>query len=180
MVTVLFLALEARSGTIGQRHSTWGRLLCTHCNIGSGFWGVFSEWWGQGEWDSRKTSPPVPQGQIQFLLYFSNLFSCAHQHGVVWNSASDYLIIHYKDWFFGSLVAKLCLTLCDPTECSPPGSSLQARILAWVARSSSRGSSRSSQGSHLHLLHLLYCQASSLPLVPLGKPHADWLLPFKS
>ena len=35
------------------------------------------------------------------------------------------------------LVAKLCLTLCDPVDCSPPGSSvhgiLQARILEWVA-----------------------------------------------
>ena len=35
--------------------------------------------------------------------------------------------------------------LCDPMDCSPPGSSahgiLQARILEWVAISSSRGSS---------------------------------------
>ena len=34
------------------------------------------------------------------------------------------------------LVAQLCLTLCDPTGCSPPDSSLhgilQARILEWV------------------------------------------------
>ena len=34
------------------------------------------------------------------------------------------------------LVAKLCLTLCDPMDCSPPGSSVhgisQARILEWV------------------------------------------------
>ena len=39
-----------------------------------------------------------------------------------------------------------CPTLCDPTDCSPPGSSvhgiLQARILEWVAMPSSRGSSR--------------------------------------
>ena len=38
----------------------------------------------------------------------------------------------------------LYLTLCDPTDCSPPGSSahgiLQARILEWVAISSSGGS----------------------------------------
>ena len=37
------------------------------------------------------------------------------------------------------------LTLCDPMDCSPPGSSLhrisQARILEWVAMPSSRGSS---------------------------------------
>ena len=36
-----------------------------------------------------------------------------------------------------ALVTRLCLTLCDPMDCSPPGSSvheiLQARILEWVA-----------------------------------------------
>ena len=39
-----------------------------------------------------------------------------------------------------------CPTYCDPTDCSPPGSSvhgiLQARTLEWGAVSSSRGSSR--------------------------------------
>ena len=39
-------------------------------------------------------------------------------------------------------VAQLCLTLWDPTDCSPPGSSvhgiLQARILEWVAMPYSR------------------------------------------
>jgi len=39
----------------------------------------------------------------------------------------------------------VCLTLCDPMDCSPPGSSvhgiLQARILEWVAMPSSRRSS---------------------------------------
>ena len=41
--------------------------------------------------------------------------------------------------------AQLCLTLCHPMDCRPPGSSvpgsLQARILDWVAIFSSRGSS---------------------------------------
>ena len=44
------------------------------------------------------------------------------------------------------LAAQSCLTLYDPTDCSPPGSSvhgmLQARMLEWVAMPSSRGSSR--------------------------------------
>ena len=48
------------------------------------------------------------------------------------------------------LVAKLCLTLCDPMDRSPPGSSVhgisQARILEWVAISFSRGSSRPRDG----------------------------------
>ena len=45
-----------------------------------------------------------------------------------------------------SEVTQSCPTLCDPVDCSPPGSSvhgiLQARILEWVVISFSRGSSR--------------------------------------
>ena len=56
-------------------------------------------------------------------------------------------------------VAQSCPTLCDPMDCSPPGSSvhriLQARILEWVAKSFSRGSST--------------WQADSLPFEPPGK-----------
>ena len=50
-------------------------------------------------------------------------------------------------WWFACAcsVVKLYLLLYDPMDCSPPGSSahciLQARILWWVAISSSRGSS---------------------------------------
>ena len=44
------------------------------------------------------------------------------------------------------LVAQSCLTLCNPMDCSPPGSSLhgilQARTLEWVVISFSRGSSQ--------------------------------------
>ena len=44
------------------------------------------------------------------------------------------------------LVAQSCPTLCDPMDCSPPGSSvhgiLQARMLEWVAAPFSRGSSQ--------------------------------------
>ena len=46
--------------------------------------------------------------------------------------------------------------LCDPVDCSLPGSTvhgiLQARILEWVAISFSRGSSLT-QGSNPSLLH---------------------------
>ena len=44
------------------------------------------------------------------------------------------------------LVAQSCPTICDPIDCSPPGSSvpgiLQARKLKWVVIPFSRGSSR--------------------------------------
>ena len=49
------------------------------------------------------------------------------------------------------LVTQLCLTLCDPMDCSPPGSSvhgiLLARILEWVAIPCSRGSSPPRNGT---------------------------------
>ena len=51
------------------------------------------------------------------------------------------------------LVALLFLTLCDPVDYSPPGSSvhgiLQARILRWVAVSYSRGSSQPRGQTHI-------------------------------
>ena len=49
------------------------------------------------------------------------------------------------------LVAQSCLTLCDPMDCSPPGSSVhripQARVLEWVAISFSRPDPRIKPGS---------------------------------
>ena len=63
-------------------------------------------------------------------------------------------------------VTQLCLTLCDPMDCSPPGSSvhgiLQARLLDWVAMPSSRGFP--TQGSNPHLLQAGELQADSLLL----------------
>ena len=54
------------------------------------------------------------------------------------------------------LAARLCLTLCNPMDCSPPGSSvhgvLQVRILEWGAMACSRGSSQT-QGSNPGLPH---------------------------
>ena len=49
-------------------------------------------------------------------------------------------------WVACCSVTESCLTLCDPIDCSPPGSFVhrifQVRILEWVAISSSRGSSQ--------------------------------------
>ena len=54
-----------------------------------------------------------------------------------------YMHVIVSEWV--SEVAQLCLILCDPVDCSLPGSSvhgiLQERILDWVAISFSRGSS---------------------------------------
>ena len=51
------------------------------------------------------------------------------------------------------LVIQSCLTLCDPMDCSSPGSSvhgvIQAKILEWVAISFSKGSSRPKDGTQI-------------------------------
>ena len=64
--------------------------------------------------------------------------------------------------------AQLCLTLCDPMDCSLPGSSVHgiipARILEWVAISFSKGSSRPRDRTMSHW------QVDSLPLCHLGSP----------
>ena len=79
---------------------------------------------------------------------------------------------------------QLCPTLCDPMDCSPPGSSvhriLQARILEWVARPSSRGIFPT-QGLNPHLSMSPALQEGSLPLAPPGKPcelSLGWRLRF--
>ena len=64
--------------------------------------------------------------------------------------------------------------LCDPMDCSPPGSSVcglpQARILEWVAISSSRGRIFPTQGLNSRLQRLLHWQADSLPLSHQASP----------
>ena len=70
------------------------------------------------------------------------------------------------------LVIQSCPILCDPMDCSPPGSSVhgifQARILEWVAISSSRN--RPDLGIQPMSPAL---QADSLPYEPTGKTVAQ-------
>ena len=56
-----------------------------------------------------------------------------------------YLEFSWRDLCEAVKLTQSCLTLCDPMDCSPPGSSIhgifQASILKWVAISSSSRSS---------------------------------------
>ena len=72
------------------------------------------------------------------------------------------------------LVAKLCPTLCDPMDCSPPGSCvygiLQARTLERVVLAFFRVSSR--PGDRTSICYgSCNSQAGSLPLAPPGEPY---------
>ena len=72
--------------------------------------------------------------------------------------------------------AQSCLTLCDPMDCSPPSFSVhgifQARILEWVAISSSRGFSRLRDGTGVSCISCSLA-VDSLSLRYLGKPVSD-------
>ena len=67
-----------------------------------------------------------------------------------------------------------CLTLCNPMNYSPPGSSghriLQARILEWVATSFSKGSSWFRDWTCVCCISSIGRQILSLLTEPLGKP----------
>ena len=67
----------------------------------------------------------------------------------IWMCIYKYMYNAYACMHAKSL--QLCPTLCDPMDCSLPGSSvpgiLQARILEWIAMPSSRGFSQPKDGT---------------------------------
>ena len=69
-----------------------------------------------------------------------------------------------------------CIWLCDLMDCNPPDSSvhgiLQARILEWVAISSSRGSSQTRVQTKSPVSPAL--QVESLAIEAPGKPHFSY------
>ena len=77
-----------------------------------------------------------------------------------------------------------CLCLCDPMDCSPPGSSvrgiLQARMLEWVAIPFSRGPSPPRDWTHVSCVCLLHWQADSLPLSHPRSPRWATYIPWAS
>ena len=78
---------------------------------------------------------------------------------------------YFSPWCWRS-VAKSCLTLCDPMDCNPPGSSVhgifQAKTLRWVAISLQ--GIFPTQGLNPCLLGLLHWQEVSSPLSHLASP----------
>ena len=93
-------------------------------------------------------SHSIPSSDIGFnfqlghkclFFFFFSLFETGPNKTPTLEGAAIHLCMHAKS-------LQLCLTLCNPVDCSSPGSSvhgiLQAGILEWVAVPSSRGSSR--------------------------------------
>ena len=70
---------------------------------------------------------------------------------------------------------QLCPALCDPVDCSAPGSSvhgiLQERILERVAMPTSGGSSRPRDGTHIS--RISFIARGIFPAEPLGCPKVE-------
>ena len=106
-----------------------------------------------------------PAAQPHQMSTHSGILSSLSVHNFTLCRFSSYLT-------FSSLVVELLshVWLCDPMDCSLPGSSVhgisQARILEWVAFSYSRRSSRPRDQSS----SLSHWQADSLPMSHQGSP----------
>ena len=83
-------------------------------------------------------TPPPPQQSTLYPASSGRLFSHVEFHP----SPALHHLPCPPAWSVLHLIAQLCPTLCNPLECSPPGSSvqgiLQVRTLEWVAMPSSR------------------------------------------
>ena len=108
---------------------------------------------GLADWNSG------PSGQI--MITHRYLSGSSHtkwnQWDLIWSLCHNYRLKEALSLLFLKkvkvLVIQSCPTLCDPMECSPPGSSvhgiLQRRILEWVAILFSRGSSLLRDGTQV-------------------------------
>ena len=71
---------------------------------------------------------------------------------------------------------QLCLTLCDPMDCSPPGPSvyavLQVRLMKWVAVSYSRESSQPRDQTHVSWIGRWVFFTSESPV---AEPWVGWI-----
>ena len=108
-----------------------------------------------------RVGPPWPSGQrregLALLWGLSGLCSRSLQLTVHMDVRCSLASLQLKalcpQELVKVLIAQLCPTLCNPVDCSPPGSSvhwiLQARILKWGAFPSSRESSPPRDGTHI-------------------------------
>ena len=82
-----------------------------------------------------------------FLRYMDIFIEVSLQHGGKGTTGLPHM---------GVLAAQSCPTLCDPMDCSPPGSSVhgisQTRILEWSAISFFRGAAQTMDQAHVSCL----------------------------
>ena len=132
---------------------------------------------GAFQWNSSKAGHSLSYLSCSFLYSFFFLFSIMCIYLLCLNSFyfievqliySVLLVsVHSNMIRLCTCVLSLSVSLCDPMDCSLASSSahgiLQARILDWVAISSSRGSSRPGVFSYIYIsMHLFFFRFFSI------------------
>ena len=101
------------------------------------------------DWGNPLNKSPVPNITSKITSKYYNykiaLVSCNQSSPCIMTTVLPSTRGDRDECVCACVYAQLCLTPCDPMDCSPPDSSVheisQARILEWVSISFSRGSS---------------------------------------
>ena len=126
-------------------------------------------WWATVHGVAKSHTGLNSHSHTHSMEYFSLLFA-TRCFGFLSTSVKNVMgiLIEVK-----VLITQSCMTLCNPMDCSLPGSSVygisQARTLEWIAISSSRGSSQPRDQTHVSCVSCIG-KVDSLPLSHLGKP----------
>ena len=116
---------------------SWNRYLTSHIHYGV----------SHNSQDRETTWVPICRCEDKDVRTYDGIYSVITRRpalpiGTIWMKLEGIMLSKVK---VKVLVAQSCPTLCDPMNCSPPGSFVhgifQARILEWVATHFSRGSS---------------------------------------
>ena len=107
-------------------------------------------------WNSSTGIPSPPLALFVVMLPKTRLTSHSRMSGSRWVITPLWLSGSWRSFLYSQFFCKSvqsCPTLCDPVDNSPTVSSvhriLQTRIVEWVAMSSSRGSTRPRDGTHV-------------------------------
>ena len=97
-------------------------------------------------WRHTVESLECPAKEIEVDFFYFRFFSFPIWFLIVYCVFFFNKTKYLENLWIACVHVQLCLTFCGPVDCSPPGSSFhgisKARILEWVAISSSRESSR--------------------------------------
>ena len=130
---------KGRRKILGEEDKKGDSLYCQ----GGRQWGTEILGWQECSNTNELFGQPNRKGNVK--KRHEEIFDRTSLEWVEKGKASMSLLMSYSTLVEKVLVAQLCSTLCNPMDCSPPGSSvhgfLQARILEWVAIPFSKGSS---------------------------------------
>ena len=108
-----------------------------------------------GMWSAERWQDRMSAQVCGCLLWTQLLIQACHSRDALLKIGTV-ILKSSTDWRMRAKSLQLYLTLCDPMDCSPPGSSvhgiLQARILEWVAMPFFRGSSWPRDWTHVYCI----------------------------